>query len=321
MPSTLHEGLVTLFLDDPGLSIRLVTAIDGCVLTRTPSRLVDRHVAFQQDAEQVLRMRGRTMDALFVLEDPEHPQGGFAIIIEVQLGDDSNKRRRIASYLGMVVDRHDLPVHLGVVCLEDRVAQKLAGWRVGTALSVHPYLFDRRSIPRVNSVKDGLLQPVDAILSGTVHGYHGDLEAATIALEVAHRQPPKLRQRYTSTVLAALPKSPRELIMGALPRDQHMQLSHIERQSGTFLLGCEEGLEKGLEEGLEKGLEKARQKIIHLVQTLLAQRGLPPSEAERARIESGTLDQLEFWASHVLTVNSVAELLALSSASPSPTSS
>jgi len=40
MPSTLHEGLVTLFLDDPALTVRLVEAIDGRVLTARATRIL-----------------------------------------------------------------------------------------------------------------------------------------------------------------------------------------------------------------------------------------------------------------------------------------
>ncbi|NVB37533.1 hypothetical protein G6O69_06790 [Pseudenhygromyxa sp. WMMC2535] len=323
MLSTLHEGLVSLFHRDPGLAVRLVRGIDGRTLTRDPGRLVDRHAAFHRDAERVLRVLPRSMDLLLVHDDPEDKANGAAIVLEVQLDHDPDKQRRIASYLGLVVDRHDLPVHLGVVSLQDNVSRNLASWEIGTALKVHPYVFDRRSVPRVDSVSKGLLQPVDTILSGVVHGHHGDLEAAVTALEVARRQPPKLRQRYTATVLAALPKEHREIILGAMPVEEQMQVSQLERRCGTFLAGQQEGRLEGQEEGrlegqkegrLEGQKEGRREGTLRILGMMLSQRGLVPDAGQWAQLETASLEQLEAWATRIPRVTNVAELLAPSGA-------
>ncbi|NVB40378.1 hypothetical protein G6O69_21240 [Pseudenhygromyxa sp. WMMC2535] len=321
MLSTLHEGLVALFLDDPGLAVRLVERCDGQVLTRAPELLEDRHASFAADAEQVLKMRGRSVDALLVARDPDDPKGGLAILIEVQLDDDPKKQERLAAYLGLVVDRHGLPVHLGILCLKDRVARKLASWKVGTALCVHPYVFDHRVVKRVESLEEGLERPVDAILSGVVHGHRGDREAARIALAVARRQPEEKRQRYTATVLAGLPKADREAMIRALPEEDEMQLSQLERECGTFNVGLEEGIEVGRKEGLEVGLdlgreeglevgrEEGRRGMVRLLRAFLASRGLEPSEEETAVIEAGTMAELQAWAGKMLVARTVAELL------------
>ncbi|NVB40390.1 hypothetical protein G6O69_21300 [Pseudenhygromyxa sp. WMMC2535] len=303
MISTLHEGLVSLFLFDPSLVVRLVRGIDGRVLTTTPNRLVDRHTAFYRDAQRVLRVLPRTMDLLLMLEDPAHPGGGTMIIVEVQLDDDPIKRRRIAAYLGLLVDRHDLPVHLGIVSLKDRVSRNLATWEIGSALKIQPYLFDRRSVPRVESVARGLLHPTDAILSGALHGHHGDLEVAVTALEVARQQPAQLRQRYTATVLAALSEANRQNILGAMPVEERMQVSQLERECGTFLAGRREGREEGQQLGERQGMQR-------LLAALFAKNGLVPDAGQWAQIEAAPAEQLEVWAGRVGSVPSVAELLA-----------
>ncbi|EDM80453.1 hypothetical protein PPSIR1_41619 [Plesiocystis pacifica SIR-1] len=68
------------------------------------------------------------------------------------------------------------------------------------------------------------------------------------------------------------------------------RLMEIERRSGTYHLGRDEGLEEGLEKGRCQVLKT-------MVLALLEVRGVPLSEAERARVDEETrVEELERWA-------------------------
>lgn len=303
MTSSLHECLVSLFRDDPSLVVELARQVYGLRLTPTPERLNDRHAEFAGDARVHLRVYARYIDLVLVIEDPAHPDGGVVIIVEVQLDDDPIKRRRIAGYVGMVVDRHGLPVHIGAVALKDRVSRKLATWTVGTAMTVRSLVFDRFSIPQVKSLETARRRPSMAILSGIVHGHHGDLATVYTALRLARELPPALRQRYTAGVLAALPEQRRAIFMGALPMYQARPVSQLERSCGTFIVAKREGRAEGLAQ---------------LVVSVLEVRGLSVTPEQIAEIQAAELATLERWAVEVREVSSAAALLAGSAGDPEP---
>lgn len=301
MPTTLHEGLVSLFRDDPELIVALVEHRYGLRLTSRADLLIDRHAEFAVDARHYLHVNPRSIDLVLVIEDPEHPDGGVAIIVEVQLDHDPDKRRRIACYLGLVVDRHDLPVHVGVVALKDGVARNLARWKVGSALTVETFVIDRRCVPKMKCLAEARRWPTMAILSGAVHGFHGDLEAARIGLTVALEQERSCRARYAATVLAALSDERRAIFLGALPKMQRQQLSQLERESGTYLFGVREGRKEGRQ-------QRRRADLIEFVFAVLELRGLAIDDEQARAIRAAQLDELERWWTRVREVEGADEL-------------
>lgn len=303
MPSTLHEGLICLFRADPQLVVDLVAHGYGLRLTPTPGMLLDRHADLAVDADRHLRVNARCVDLVLVCEDPSHPEGGAVIALEVQLDVDRDKRQRITTYLALLADRHKLPVHLVIVALRDRVARDLATWRLGTALEVHSFILDRHLVPSGIDLEAGHQRPSLAIYAGAMLGFHGDLEAARVGLEVALAQPQPDRQRYAATILAALTQPRRAIFLGALPMYIQRELSQLERESGTFLTGLEEGLTRGREQGRRATLAEA-------VLALLEARGLPVSDAQAARLRDAELETLERCFDAARRIERAAELFA-----------
>ena len=297
MLGTLHDGLVELFRDDPTLVVRIVRRAYGAKLTTMPKRLVDRHASLNLDAKLLRRIDPRTIDLVLIVKHKAHPDGGAVIIIEVELGDRPIKRRRIAGYVGTLADREGLPIHIGAVALQDRVARKLATWSLGTALKIETFVIDRRSVRPLIDLETARKYPQEAVLSATIHGYHGNLEPVRTALAVVAELPNEQRQRYTATMMAALSKENYAICKKELPMHRQIELSRLERTRGMFLSGLEEGLEKGRKEGMTR-----------LISTVLEVRGIPVSKRHATRIRRGTPEQLERWAERAPVVATAAEL-------------
>ncbi|MCA9682006.1 MAG: hypothetical protein KC457_07400 [Myxococcales bacterium] len=308
MPSTLHEGLVELFRDDPTLVVRLVQRAFGATLTPMPERLLDRHATMS--VASLSRAKQRIADLVLIVRDPEHPDGGAVIVIEVQLQNSRIKRRRIASYLALLIEREHLPIHIGTVALEDRVAENLATWTVGTAVTISTFVLNWRSVPPLIDLAEAHEHPQEAVLSATLHGYRGDLRPVRVALDALANLPVEKRSSYTATILAALSDEDHATCIKELPMDRQVEISHIERRSAFFVHGLEEGTRKGLEEGTRKGLEEGTRKgVARLVLTILELRGLPLSSVQAQLIHLAPLSQLEHWATQARDVESAEDLL------------
>ena len=305
MPSTLHDGLVELFRDDPTLVVSLVRRAFGATLTPMPERLLDRHATLSVAVRG--RLRQRIADLVLIVRDPEHPDGGTVIIIEVQLQDSRLKRERIASYLALLIERENLPIHIGIVALEERVAERLATWTVGTAVTISTFVLDRRSVPPLLDPETARKHPQEAVLSAALHGYRGDLRPVRVALDAVADLPVEKRSRYTATILAALSDEDHAICIKELPMDRQVEISHIERRSAFFVHGKREGLEEGTRRGLEEG---KREGVVRLVLTILELRGLALTSAHELLIHGAPLDQLERWATRAREVESTEELLA-----------
>lgn len=92
----------------------------------------------------------------------------------------------------------------------------------------------------------------------------------------------------------------------AIPRAYRMQ-RHAE-----FIAEREEGREEGRQEGRQEGREAGELRgMVRALVAILSARGLPPSEAESARIAAiRTREQLDGLLARALTCSTVAELLA-----------
>lgn len=140
------------------------------------------------------------------------------------------------------------------------------------------------------------------VLAGALHGYEGDFEAARRAFHFTRTMAGKRRRRHGMTILAALPKHQRERLIGELPMQEQHSWMDVERRSGTYQFGLEEGREQGLAQG--------RQALVGLIFDLLAERGVAVDAQAEAQIRScEDLHTLQQWAHRAVHASSTAELL------------
>jgi hypothetical protein len=64
----------------------------------------------------------------------------------------------------------------------------------------------------------------------------GNLDAARMGIAACQHLPAKTRRRYIATILAAVPKRARAILLGEMTVEQRNELWEIERRSGTYLL-------------------------------------------------------------------------------------
>jgi hypothetical protein len=146
-------------------------------------------------------------------------------------------------------------------------------------------------------------RPTAAVLAGALHGYAGDFEAARIAFRITRTMDKKSRRRHGMTILAALPKDQRERLIGELPVQEQHSWMDVERRSGTYHFG--------VEEGLAQGREHERATLIALIFKLLGQRDvIVDAEAEGQIRGCDDLSTLQQWVLRAAHATSTAELLA-----------
>jgi flagellar biosynthesis/type III secretory pathway protein FliH len=80
----------------------------------------------------------------------------------------------------------------------------------------------------------------------------------------------------------------------------------VERRSGTYHFGVEEGLQQGLEQGLEQG----RKALVEVLFELLTDRGIAVDEQSETQIRGCTdLATLTRWLKRAVHATSVEQLL------------
>lgn len=82
-------------------------------------------------------------------------------------------------------------------------------------------------------------RPAAAVLVAALHGCRGNLDAARMGILACRELPEPKRERYTSTILAAVSKRSRDMLKREMTMEQQDDLWEIERRSGTYLLGVE----------------------------------------------------------------------------------
>lgn len=297
VPGTLHQGILALFQDDPWLAFDLLSRPRPTAGTPT-----DRRAEVEFEGRTPYEANQAYPDLVLVDDgdaraDPEQP--GAVVTVEAQRKVDVGKRYRIPVYQALLAQHHQVSTWVVVVSLSRPMSALLRSWGEGPPPKVDAMILDVDTVPIRPWIELINERPTAVVLAAILHGYAGNIDAARAGLRAALTLPEPRRRRYAMTVLAALPKRRRALLKGELPMQNRDELDEIERASGTFHYGFEEGYQEGRRLGL-----------IDLTLGSLAERGIPLDATSEARIRScKTLAQLERWARRSTHVSSVAELL------------
>jgi hypothetical protein len=236
-----HELHVELFRRRPELAPELLHA---CTAIRLEGTTAERGSI---DLSQVAPT-GYHSDALTVLRDPD---GGAvaAVIAEVQLHRDDDKRWTWPLYVAAARASHRCPVTLLVLAPEPAVARwASASIELGhPGFVLRPVVLGYEQIPRVHDPIAARAAPQLAVLSAIAHP---ELETAAAARAALDELPAENKQLYWDVILSRLPAHVRQILEPhMIEGDEYMG-----EFARTFYA---QGRETGREEGREEGLLRA----------------------------------------------------------------
>ncbi len=292
---TLHQGLLLVLQDDLWLAFDLLGLERPC-----DGRPIDRRAEVERDGGEPLTIRTGFPDLVMVHRDPSDTSKGLVITVEAQTASDLDKRWMIPVYQSHLAEEHRLETWSVVVALSRGVSSAIARWREGGPPRVDVLLLDVDSVPRSPWLDHPARRPLAAVLAGALHGFAGDFDAARRGFHAA-RMLEHRRRRHGMTILAALTEDQRKQLIGELPVQEQHEWMDVERRSGTYQFGREEGREEG-----------RRAALRDLVFACIEERALALDDASEARIRScDHLPTLQRWAQHAMLVATVPELFEL----------
>lgn len=301
MPGVLHQGILALIRDDPWLPFDLhgrPRPVSG-----TP---IDRRSDYDHPTDDPERAKMRYADLVLVARDPDDPDRGIVMDVEAQRRRHKGKRWRISGYLGALEDEHQLPSVLVYVSFSRTCSKEARNWASGPGLCFDMLLLDIDTVPIPRSLEAARARPTAAVLAAALHGCRGDLDTARMGIAACRDLPEQQRQRYIAIILAAVPKRLRETLIAESTVEQRNELWDIERRSGTYLLGLENGREEGREEGREQGQRMA---LAEVILETLESRGMSVDPDMEARIRGcESISTLRQWARRSREVTRAADM-------------
>jgi hypothetical protein len=298
MASMLHEGLLLLFRNRPTLAPELLRDALGLGLPAWSEARVE-----SAELTEVVPTEYRA-DLVVLLLDGKPV---FAIVVEVQLSRDEDKRKTWPLYLTSLRSRVGCPTALLVVAPDAAVArwcaQPIELGHPGFVLQ--PLVAGPEAIPVLTDEQAARQDPELAVLSAMAHGHEeaGQSIARTIMAAVAGLDNERA-SLYVDLALSSLSEAARKALEELMQSGTYEYQSEFARK--YFAQGRQEGREEGRQEGLQQGLQKGE--MAALLEVLDA-RGLKVDPASRQRILACTEPtQLKRWLRKAVTVESVQEL-------------
>jgi hypothetical protein len=296
MPSSLHEVLVEMFCARPALATELLA---GPLAVTLPDHDTTRVEPATFTDLPSIEYRA---DTVVVLASGQVPV--LAVIVEVQLNRDAEKRWTWPIYLAGVRRRLRCPAVLLVVCLDPAVARWCATpIALGPGATVTPLVLGPQLVPVVTEPADAARAPELAVLSAIAHG--GDparggrvLDALLGAFGAID---PDRAALYCDVVLAALPAAASRYLEALVTATYEYQSEFARRYVA-------EGEAVGRAEGQTVGRAEGEARAVLAV---LEARGIGVTDEVRARITGcRDLDQLDGWVRRAVTVDSAHDLFA-----------
>jgi hypothetical protein len=282
MPSLSHEELVELFRSDPEIAVELLRRVSKIELP--PYQRIDLKPA---ELVELIPVSYRA-DVLLLLLDSEPV---FALVVEVQLGRDADKRFSWPLYVTAARARYRCPACLLVYAPEEGIAKWCAEaielGQPGSAF--RPLVCGPPAIPKVTNPAEAAQHPYRAVLSAVAHGWAPEAEAiGRAALRAVEAFPSDERATWEEVILAGLNEAARKAL------EAWMNLQGYPEKSRFYQLGEAAGEVKA---------------EVKAVLKILAARGMPVSDGARARIAACTDPAvLERWIERAVTAATVDEL-------------
>jgi hypothetical protein len=275
VPSALHDLLVQLLSRRPELLLELAmrVGVEFPVADEVSELSADLStlVSTELRADLVLELRDAVGKTL------------MAIVVEVQLGRDPDKRYTWPMYSVSLRHRMRCPVVLVVVALDAAVARWAAQpIELGPGNHYRPVVIGPDLVPIVTDVEWARKEPERSVLSALAH--LGNLEAAWAAIVAVNDLADERLLVCVDTILDAVgPEAAQRL------REIDMPIQNYEWKSEFAKKYVGEGKAEGKAEGLAEGRTKS-------LLTVLEARGFAVDDALERRILAETdLDLLDGW--------------------------
>jgi hypothetical protein len=298
MASMRHEGLVLLFRNRPSLAPELLQDALGLGLPAWSEARVE-----SAELTEVVPTQYRADLVVLLLEG----KPVFAIVVEVQLSRDEDKRKTWPLYLTSLRSRVGCPTALLVVAPEASVARWCAQpIELGhPGFMLQPLVAGPEAIPVLTDEQAARQDPELAVLSAMAHGRAevGQSIAQAVLSAVEGLEAERVRL-YVDLALSSLNDVAREALEAMMRSGTYEYQSEFARR--YVAQGREEGRQEGRQEGLQEGLQKGE---VEALLEVLDARGLEVDEAAREQIRACTeLSQLKLWLRKAVTARSVQEL-------------
>jgi hypothetical protein len=302
MASMQHEGLLLLFRNRPALAPELLRDALGLSLPPWTEARVE-----SAELTEVVPTEYRADLVVLLLEG----KPCFAIVVEVQLSRDEDKRKSWPLYLTSLRSRVGCPTALLVVAPDAAVArwcaQPIELGHPGFVLQ--PLVTGPKTIPVILDKEAAREDPELAVLSAMAHGHEevGASIAQTVLAAVGGLDTERVRL-YVDLAMSSLSEAARSAL------EELMQRGTYEYQSEFARKYVAQGREEGREEGLQRGREEGREEGLHegeraALFEVLDARGLRVEEGTRQRILACVeLAQLKLWLRKAVSVRSAQEL-------------
>jgi hypothetical protein len=281
-----HEGLLLLFRNRPALAPELLRDVLGLSLPRWTEARVE-----SAELTEVVPTEYRADLVVLLLEG----KPCFAIVVEVQLSRDEDKRKSWPLYLTSLRSRVGCPTALLVVAPDAAVArwcaQPIELGHPGFVLQ--PLVTGPDAIPVILDKQEARQDPELAVLSAMAHGHKevGVSIAQTVLAAVGGLDTERVRL-YVDLAMSSLSEAARHAL------EELMQRGTYEYQSEFARKYVAQGREEGLHEGERAALLE-----------VLDARGLQVEEGARQRILACMeLSQLKLWLRKSVSVQSAQEL-------------
>jgi hypothetical protein len=290
MASMQHEGLLLLFRHRPTLAPELLRDALGLGLPPWSEARIE-----SAELTEVVPTEYRADLVVLLLEG----KPVFAIVVEVQLARDEDKRKTWPLYLTSLRSRVRCPTALLVIAPEASVArwcaQPIELGHPGFVL--RPLVAGPDAIPVLTDAEAARKEPELAVLSAMAHGHEkvGPAIAQTVLAAVEGLDTERVRL-YVDLTLSSLNEAARHAL------EALMRSGHYEYQSEFARKYFAQGRAEGREEGLHAGETAALFEVLDA-------RGLAVDDEARQQIQACTdLAQLKRWLRKAATAQSVQEL-------------
>lgn len=298
MPSALHEALLLLFRNQPTLAVGLLRDPLGVELPAFTEATIE-----SGELSQIVPP-GFQVDLVLLLR---HGRPVLAIVVEVQLRRDDDKRFTWPLYAASIRARHRCDVTLLVVAPDPAVAAWCqtpivmghAGW------VLNPHVLSRAAVPVVTDETDARNDPELAVLSAIAHA--GTAQAADVALAALGAAAPLDEERaklYADLVLQALPQAARRMLEALMEARKYEYQSDFAKK--YLNQGIAEGTATGKAEGKAEGQAQGKAEALEL---FLTSRGIVIDADALMKIRAcRDLGQLDAWLRRAGVATTVADL-------------